>query len=189
MPLWAARAVSPENLKHDGAFHPLKVTLVSGKGLTVQARKGYYAPSKSFDPVQQEKDEIQEAVFSQEEMHDLPVDVQTQYFMKTREDAQVDVLAHLDLRPLQFRKEGDRSLDSLTFVAAVFDQDGHYVTGQQKALELRMRDATLQKYLRTGITIDLELDTKPGTYLVRVIVRDSGSGEIASLNRTVEIPY
>jgi VWFA-related protein len=182
-------AFSPENLKHDGAFHPLKVTLVSGKGLAVQARKGYYAPSKSFDPVEQEKDEIQEAVFSQEEMHDLPVDVQTQFFMKTREDAQVDVMAHLDLHPVQFRKEGDRSLDSLTFVAAAFDQDGHYVTGQQKALELRMRDATLQKYLRTGITIDLELDTKPGTYLVRVIVRDSGSGEISSLNRTVEIPY
>src|SRR5208282_913802 len=102
-------AFSPENLKHDGAFHPLKVTLVSGKGLAVQARKGYYAPSKSFDPVQQEKDEIQEALFSQQEMHDLPVDVQTQFFMKTREDAEVDVMAHLDIHALQFRKEGERS--------------------------------------------------------------------------------
>jgi VWFA-related protein len=182
-------AFSPENLKHDGAFHPLKVTLVSGKGLTVQARKGYYAPSKSFDPAAQEKEEIQEAVYSQDETRGLTVDVQTQFFMKTREDAQVDVLAHLDLHSLQFRKQGDRSLGNLTFVAAAFDQDGHYVAGQQKVLELRLRDATLQKYLRTGITIDLELDTKPGTYLLRVIVRDSGSGEISSLNRTVEIPY
>jgi VWFA-related protein len=182
-------AFSPENLKHDGAFHPLKVTLVSGKGLTVQARKGYYAPSKAIDPAVQEKEEIQEAVYSQDETRELPLDVQTQFFMKTREDAQVDVLAHVDLHSLQFRKQGDRSLDNLTFLAVVFDQDGHYVTGQQKVLELRLRDATLQKYLRTGITIDLELDTKPGTYLVRVIVRDSGSGEISSLNRTVEIPY
>jgi hypothetical protein len=32
-------------------------------------------------------------------------------------------------------------------------------------------------------------DVKPGTYLVREVVRDSESGEISGLNRTVEIPY
>ncbi len=182
-------AFSPQNLKLDGSFHPLKVTLASGKGLTVQARKGYYAPSRLVDPAEQEKEEIQEAVYSQQETRALPVEAQTQFFMKTREDAEVDVLVHLDLHALQFRKAGDRNLDNLTFVAAAFDRDGHYVSGQQKALELRIRDATLEKYMRTGINIELDLDTRQGTYLVRVIVRDAGSGELSSLNRTVEIPY
>jgi VWFA-related protein len=182
-------AFSPQNLKVDGAFHPLKVTLVAQKGLTVQARKGYYAPKKPNDPTVQEKEEIQEAVFSQDEAHELPIDVHTQFFMKTESDARITVLTRLDLHQLQFRKQEDRNLDNLTFVTVVFDQDGHVITGQQKALELRLRDVNLERYRQSGITMRTLFDVKPGTYLVRAIVRDSESGQISSLNRTVEIPY
>ena len=38
-------------------------------------------------------------------------------------------------------------------MTVVFDQDGHEITGQQKAVELRLRDSTLERYLQTGITI------------------------------------
>jgi VWFA-related protein len=39
-------AFSPQDLKNDGRFHKLKVTVNRGAKLTVQARKGYYAPKK-----------------------------------------------------------------------------------------------------------------------------------------------
>jgi phage tail tube protein FII len=71
----------------------------------------------------------------------------------------------------------------------VFDRDGHMVSGQQKSVQLRMLDATLEKYRQTGITMRSSFDVKPGTYLVRSVVRDSEGGQISSLNRTVEIPY
>jgi hypothetical protein len=109
--------------------------------------------------------------------------------MKNESDARITVLTHLDLRPLHFRKEADRNLDNLTFVIVVFDRDGHMVNGEQKALELGLRDNTLEKYLQTGITVRTFFDVKPGTYLVRVIVRDAESGQLSGLNRTVEIPY
>jgi hypothetical protein len=182
-------AFSPQNLKLDGAFHPLQVKLVALKGLALQARKGYYAPRKPLDPTVQEKEEIQEAVFSKDETHELPIDVHTQYFMKTETDARISVLTRIDLRELHFRKQEDRNLDNLTFVTVVFDQDGHEITGQEKSVELRLRDLTLQRYEQTGITIRTSFDVKPGTYLVRAIVRDSESGQISGLNRTVEIPY
>ena len=182
-------AFSPQNLKLDGSFHPLQVKLVSSKGLAVQARHGYYAPKKPNDPTVQEKEEIQEAVYSQDETHELPIDVHTQFFMKNESDAQIAVLTRIDLRPLHLRKEADRNLDTLTFVTVLFDRDGHVVTGQQKSVELHMHDSTLEKYLQTGITVRTRFDVKPGTYLVRAIVRDSESGQIAGLNRTVEIPY
>jgi VWFA-related protein len=182
-------AFSPQNLKLDGAFHPLKVTLVAHRGLSLQVRKGYYAPSKLADPAAQEKEEIQEALFSRDEMQDLPIDVHTDFFMKSRIDGQVDVLTHLDLHKLQFHKEGDRNLDHLIFSVALFDQDGHFVAGQQKSLQLRLRDASLEKYLRIGITIQSEVNVTPGRYMVRTVVRESDSGQISCLNRTVEIPY
>ena len=39
-------AFSPQDMKYDGRFHKLKVTVNGGSKLTVQARKGYYAPKK-----------------------------------------------------------------------------------------------------------------------------------------------
>lgn len=39
-------AFAPQNLQNDGKFHSLKVVLKEGKGLSVQARKGYDAPKE-----------------------------------------------------------------------------------------------------------------------------------------------
>ena len=58
---------------------------------------------------------------------------------------------------MHFRKEEDRNLDTLTFVTVVFDRDGHVVTGQQKSVELRLRDSSLEKYLQTGITVRTQI--------------------------------
>ena len=182
-------AFSPENLKHNGAFHPLKVTLVSGRGLSVQARKGYYAPKKAQDAAVQEKEDLQDATFSTNELRGLPVQVDTRFFMLNKTDAEIDVVTHVDLQQVHFRKEGDRNLENLTLVSALFDRDGHYVTGQQKVLEMRLRDQSLAKVLQTGVKIETELNAKQGTYLVRTVVRDSEGGQVSALNSTVEIPY
>jgi hypothetical protein len=182
-------AFSPEDLKHDGAFHPLKVTLASAHGLTLQARKGYCAPRKDEDLAVQEKEDLQDAVFSQNEMQGLPIQVNTQYFRIDKTEAEIDVVTHVDLNPIHFRKEAERNLDDITFVVAVFDRDGHFVSGQQKVLELRLRDQSVERFLRTGIKVQTELKVKPGVYLIRTVVRDTESGQISTLNRTVEIPY
>ncbi len=182
-------AFSPQNLKLNGDFHPIQVKIVALKGLSIQARRGYFAPKKPTDSTQQEKEEIREALFSQDETHELPIDVHTQFFMKSESQARITVLTSIDLRPLQFRKEADRNVDKLTFVTAVFDQDGHEVSAQEKAVDFRMHDSTLERYRQTGITMKTNFDVSPGTYQVRSVVRDSDSGQIAGLNRTVEIPY
>jgi hypothetical protein len=182
-------AFSPQNLKLDGSFHPLQVKLALPKGFTVQARRGYYAPKKPLNPSEQEKEEIQEAVFSQDETQELPLDVHTQFFTKSESEARVTVLSRVDLHPLHFRKDGGRNLDNLTFVTVVFDRDGHVVKGLERSVELRLRDSSLAHYLQTGITIKTVFDVGPGTYQVRSVVRESETGQISSLNRAVEIPY
>ncbi len=180
---------SPQNLRHDGAFHDLKVSLVSSHGLSLQARHGYFAPPKSEDLAAQEKEDLREAVFALDEVHSLPFDVHTDFFMTSETDARVTVLTHIDLHMLRFRKDAGRNLDKLTLVTVLFDQDGHEVDAQKKILEFRTHDAVLDKYLQSGITIDGQFAVKPGKYRVRTVLKESESGQLASLNRTFEIPY
>jgi hypothetical protein len=115
--------------------------------------------------------------------------VHTQFYKVNEAEVRLAVLTHLDLSPVRFRKEQDRHLDKLTFLTVLFDQDGKYVMGKERVVDFRLRDATLAKLTQTGITLKTEFDLKPGTYMVRQIVRDFEAGQLSGLNRTVEIPY
>jgi VWFA-related protein len=182
-------AFSPRNLKFDGRFHKLKVSLVNPKGFTLQARRGYFAPKASEDAATKAKEEIEEAIYSQDDLRELPIDVHTQFYRVSVSDVHLAVLTHLDMGSLRFRKEEDRNLDDLTFITVLFDRDGKYVKGIEKQLKFRLRDATLARLTQSGITLKTEFDLTPGTYMVRQIVRDSEAGQLSGLSRTVEIPY
>jgi len=182
-------AFSPHNLKFDGRYHRLKVSLVNPAQFTVQARHGYFAPKASEDAATKAKEEIEQAVYSRDEMKELPVDVHTQFYKVNATDARLAVLTHLDMRSVRFRKEQDRNLNDLIFLTVLFDRDGKYVTGKEKDVKFRLRDATLARLTQTGITMKTEFDLRPGTYMVRQIVRDSEAGQLSGFSRMVEIPY
>jgi VWFA-related protein len=180
---------SPTALKADGSFHALKVTLANGHGLTLQARKGYFAPQASEDAAARAKEEIEQAMYSQDELRELPTEVHTQFYKVNETDVRLAVLTHLDMSSVRFHKEADRNRNDVTFVTVLFDLDGKYVAAKEKRVELRLRDSTLERLIKSGITLKTEFDVKPGTYMVRQIVRDSEASQLASLSRTVEIPY
>ena len=179
---------SPQNLKMDGAFHTLKVGLKDPGGLTTQARRGYYAPRHLSDAAENAKEELREAIFSREEMHDLPVELHTQFFKPTDASARVTVLTHVDLKRLRFHKADGRNRNDLTIVSALFDRNGNYVVGNQKVVEMRLRDETIEKRADSGITVRTSFDVKPGTYLVRLVVRDADGQQMSAANGSVEIP-
>jgi VWFA-related protein len=180
---------SPQNLKLNGSFHSLKVTLKGKQKFTLQARRGFYAPRTMKNPEETAKEEIQEAVFSQEEIRDLPVELQTQFFRRDATAARLSVLAHVDLKGLKFRKVEDRNHDNVTLATAIFDENGNFVAGGEKILEMKLRDATLERLDRTGVTVKSSFDVKPGNYLVRLVVRDKEGELMAARNGAVVIPY
>ena len=180
---------SPQNLKLNGAYHALKVTLAGKQKFNVQARHGYYAPRTIKDPAEAAKEEIQEALFSQDEIHDLPVELQTQFFKKDQSQARLAVLTHLDVKGIRFRKADGRNRDDLTVATAIFDQNGNFVTGGEKIVEMKLLDRTFERLSRSGFTLKSSFDVKPGTYLVRMVVRDAEGAQMAARNGAVSIPY
>jgi hypothetical protein len=180
---------SPQNLKVDGRYHTLKVTLTNKQKFSIQARHGYYAPRSVRDPAEAAKQEIQEAIFSQEEMRDLPIDLQTQFFKKDQSDARISILTHVDLRGMHFRKAEGRNRNNLTLATAIFDENGNFITGGEKVIEMRLLDPTFERLSRSGFTVKSSFDVKPGTYLVRQVVRDEEGSQMAARNGAVVIPY
>lgn len=180
---------SPQNLKLDGAYHALKVTLKTARGLDLQARRGYYAPKHLPDPEEDAKREIQEAMFSREEIQDIPVELHMQFFKSSDVAAKIAVLARVNVRNLRFRKANGRNNDDLTILSGVFDRNGNFITGLEKTVEMRLQDATLEKVFNAGITVRSNFDVGPGSYVIRLVVRDSEGQSMAARNGVVEIPY
>ena len=182
---------SPQSLKTDGKFHQLRVTVRTDKKVSVQARKGYFAPKHEPNSGEQAKQDIEDAVFSQEEFHSLPVELHTQLFQASQTAAEIAVLVKVDLRGIHFKKIDGRNRNDLTIVSALFDTDGNYLKGSEKVLEMRLRDETLQRKVgsatNSGVVLKTNFDVKPGSYLVRLVVRDD-EGLLSAQNGAVEVP-
>lgn len=180
---------SPQNLKFDGSMHPLKIKVANSKGLDIQARHAYFAPRHQTDPVQQAKEEMREAMFSRDELVELPIQLHTQFFKSGDIQATLAVLARIDLKGVRFQKVDGRNCDTLTIISGLFDNNGNYVKGLEKRIEMKLKDETLQARLNSGITLRSDFDVPPGKYVVRLVVRDSAGQTMAARNAAVEIPY
>jgi VWFA-related protein len=178
---------TPQNLKTDGKFHTLKVNVKLKDKYDLQARRGYYAPSSSADAVEEAKREIQDELLSSEELHDLPVQLRTQFFKPTDDSAKLTVLAHVDVTRLRYKKADGRNENDVTLLTAVFDRNGNFLQGNQKLVQMRWKDETLAR-LGPGITLKASFDVKPGNYMVRVVARDDEQQMMSAVNGTVEIP-
>jgi VWFA-related protein len=158
---------SPQDQKMDGKYHLIKVALPGKKKYEVQARHGYYAPKKVNDPEERANQEIQEAVYSQGEIDELRLEMHTEYVKTDATNPHLSVISRVGAQGLRFRKEGGRSFDKLTVTTVIFDENGEYVTGEQKLVNLDLPDETYEKVSRYGLQIKSNFALRPGTYTIR----------------------
>ena len=179
---------SPQNPKLDGHFHTIKVTVTGKPKYAIEVRRGYFAPKKADDPREAAKREIQEAVLSQNEIFDLPMSLQTQYFKTEDAGTKLSVVSHLDVRNMKFRKSEGRNFDDVTVATVIFDDNGKLVMGGEKFVKMRLLDASIQRMGHTGFAVKSTFDLKAGKYLVRQVVQDSEGAQMAARSAIVVVP-
>jgi len=111
----------PAEAKPDGKFHPIKIRLTNEKGLTIEARRGYYVLEKDSEK-QAARLEVDDALFSRDPRNEIPVVLQTGYIEPNNGDPTVTLLVKVDLKSLHFRHASERNLDSLSIVSALFNE-------------------------------------------------------------------
>jgi VWFA-related protein len=178
---------SPRDLNLDGKYHSLKVSLTSKSNWTLQARRGYFAPLASDNPDHLAYEQIDQALTSQDELRELPLQCETQIF-KSPSQTRLSVVARIDTKSLKFRHVDDRNHDNLKVIMALFDNNGNFLSGMERGVTLQLKDTTLATLNKTGIRVKLNFDTQPGTYMVRVVVRDSEGAQLGATSQGVVIP-
>jgi VWFA-related protein len=168
----------------DGGYHKLAVRVTAAGRNAVVYRPGYYAPSKQEEAHLRERP-IDRIVMSAEAGSALPFSITALGDQIGDAVPAVSVVAHIDVKALEFRHRAGRSEQRLIFVAALLDPQRNVVIGKQGVLEFNLKDNSLAA-LANGINATLTLPAPPGSYALRTVVQQS-DGRFTASTKPVEL--
>ena len=92
------------------------------------------------DSKQAENSAITEALYSQTEIHDLPIRIQTQFVRDDKPIAKLSVLTFVNLHDLPHRQTDGKNTNELRMVAAIFDRNGKYIGAIDRKIAVQWSD-------------------------------------------------
>ena len=170
----------------DGKYHKLKVG-VKSKGKTVQARPGYWAiPDPDANPLNMERPADRQ-ITGTATIEELPARVSDVRAVTENAEPAIDVVLHLDVGRLHLEKTGDLHTQQLTWIAALFDAEGNFITGKEIEIALALKQAAFDRMSTNGLNITVTLKAPPGSYRLRSVIVDSLQAKWAASTRAVQI--
>lgn len=175
--------ISPDE---DGKYHTIKVKLNNVKHDFIQARPGYFAPTKAVS-TPTASDKVDAEMLGSDERSDFPVTVRGAPGNDKSGAKDISVDARVDISKLPFEKQKDRRDEKLTFIAGLFDPQGKFITGKEAEMELALKQDSFERFSKSGITGAMSLEAPPGNYRLRVVVQEAAMGEMSATTQNVEI--
>jgi VWFA-related protein len=180
----------PEAGKWDGKFHKVKVVIREHPEMTVSFRRGYFAKSPppenaGLDP---KVAEVIEAISSPLVRRDIDLRLTPLYIDNAQRDPVVTLLLHIDASKLTFVQSEGRYHNQLEEVGFVLDAKGNTIDKFSNTLELNLLPQSYQTSLKRGFVATRTMNIKPGTYQIRLFVREVGFGLIGTANDFIDIP-
>jgi VWFA-related protein len=183
----------PTNARRDGRFRKIEVKLKNGRGLTVRARKGYYAPLDGDRPADKRKPSydpaIQAALDSPFERQEIPLRMTALVNDETLlGKANTIVAADVDVRRLDFEHKDGRYQDTLEFLMVVAHRESGEFFRYDQQVEMKLLPESYRRLSRSWYTLAREFELAPGGYQAKLVVRDKRSGRIGTLTHDFEVP-
>ena len=172
----------PENKKWDGKFRKIEVKL-NGKDYDLRYRKGYFAtqpPESGLDQFRKDKDaQLRQAIRQ-------PMNASELTFIARLNEAanppQFDFLVDPDHLRLTPEANGDKQLLDMDFAAVAFLPDGKIAKYNVVPAHVLLTPEVVKTVQTKGVIFHVPLEVAPGTYRVRLVIRDNQTGMIGSLD-------
>jgi VWFA-related protein len=177
----------PVALKRNSASHSLKVKLVDSHNMNITARRGYVAPGPNLTEPEKKKGQLDSAVVSTDLLSALTAQLTTSAGKSAIGEPTLKVGIHLDANKLPFETQGDRKVERLIYISALFDAQNKFVTAVEGVMDLRLKPETMATLSTQGLDANLSVQAAPGNYRLRQVVQEVGNGRIATINRSVTI--
>lgn len=176
-------------------FHHISAK-VRQSGMTVRTRAGFLGVTEE-DAARvrpSAEDQTNLALLSPFAAKDLELNL-TSFFTSGKteggktEGSLVRSFIYLNAKNLTFELVNDRYQTSIELHGAIFGDNGAVVEQLKLGATLNLRKAEYEQALRDSLNLRLDLPVKkPGSYQVRIAVRDEVSSKIGSAGESVAVP-
>jgi VWFA-related protein len=183
---------SPSDKRPDGRFRKIEVK-VAREGVTVRARRGYYAlgPATVGGAAKAEARDaaLQRALDSPFDLAEIPLRATAHVFGEaTPGKARVLVTLEADIRSLSFEESGSAAKDTLELLLLVVHRETGEFDRFDQQFEMAFGKETRARFEKAWFPITREVALPPGTHQARIVVRDKNSGRVGSLVHEFEVP-
>lgn len=170
-------------------FHHIKAK-VKRSGMTVRTRFGFFGVSEEeVKRARSPQDETNLALMSPFGVQDLELDLVSFFANGKTEGSVVRSFVYFNTSDLTFTPVNDRRETSLEIHGMIFGNNGRIVEQVKHDAVLRLKDDEYQNAMREGLRLRFDMPVKqPGSYQVRLAVRDKTSSKIGSAGQFVAVP-
>ncbi len=171
-------------------FHHISAK-VKQSGFTVRTRAGFLGVTEEdaarISPSVEDQTNL--ALLSPFAAKDLELNL-TSFFTNGKADGSVvRSFIYLNAKNLTFELINDRYQTSIELHGAIFGDNGAVVEQLKLGATLNLRKDEYEQALRDSLNLRLDLPVKkPGSYQVRIAVRDEVSAKIGSAGESVAVP-
>ena len=177
--------------RSDGRYRAVDVR-VTRPGLTVRARRGYYAPGQkprsSTTTETAASSELQAAIRSPLPTSGLVFNAAATAFQGKGAEASVALVVEVDPAHLSFDQGASTRNTDIELHVSASDQGAKTDHRTYHLAKLRLRPETYENVTKEGVRILRRLDLKPGSYRLQIGVRDKTGGAVGTAFTDVDIP-
>lgn len=177
-----------ETFSNKDAYHKLSVK-VKKSGLTVRTRSGFYAvDDKELKKITPEEELLKAAISP---LNNSRINIQlTPTFIYSKSEGNIlRSTIHIDCPNLSFIDQEQTKKLSLEALIYIFSQNGNLVNQITHKNNITIPTEKHQSLLDNGFAFSLNTIVKtPGTYQLRVVVRDAVSNNLGTAGQLVFIP-
>jgi VWFA-related protein len=174
----------------DGRFRRLQVKAAGGRGLTVRARRGYFAPggtaAESTPPAGGTDVTFQEALDAATYRPEIPLRM-TAFVLGDRGagKARALVVADVDVSAVSFTEKDGQLSGALDVLLVVAQRETAEFSRYDQRVDLARKPGSPP---RGSFTLVREFDLRPGGHQAKLVVRDPVTSKLGSVAYDFEVP-
>ena len=181
------------NERRDGLYRRLDVRVLR-PGLTVRARDGYIAPSRSRSQAEDRRTNatpagLRDVIAAPVANGAVPMKVFAAAFKGPEgNDARVVITAEFDVSRLALAAAGDTMRGSLELASAAISDGGKVTRGQPQVFDVRLKPDSYAQAMAHGFRTQSTITLTPGRYQLRVAGGNTQAQRMGSVMYDLEVP-
>ena len=171
-------------------FHHIKAK-VKRSGMTLRTRFGFYGVSE--EEANQIRPSLRNttnvALTSPFGAQDIEVGLTSFFVNDNATGSMVRSVVYFDSKNVTFAPVNDRQQAAIELHGVIFGDNGSVIEQYRHAATVSLSDSDYQQAMQNGMSLSFDMPVqRPGSYQVRVAIKDSASAQIGTAGQFVTIP-